>query len=302
MERQKISCADPPDVVCVGQAVVDCITRGIRENTPVPGRTQADSISLNTGGDAVNESFALADMGIRAALVCVVGKDPAGRFILDEAAKRGVMTDRITVSGTLATPVANMFVKEDGSRRSITGRAASLPGYAPDPALLVGAKVVSLASLFRAPLEDADTIRALIRRAHEQGAVICADTKLPTFAGIGPEAIEDVLPLIDYLFPNETEAAWYTGESTFEKMGQRLLAYGVRHVVIKTGPEGLYACSREECFALPAVPVQAVDTTGAGDNLVAGFISGILRGESFRACCDRGLRRAALSIGHLGAN
>ena len=40
----------------------------------------------------------------------------------------------------------------------------------------------------------------------------------------------------------------------------------------------------------------------AGDNLVAGFISGILRGESFRACCERGLRRAALSIGHLGAN
>ena len=52
---------------------------------------------------------------------------------------------------------------------------------------------------------------------------------------------------------------------------------------------------------LPALKVPVVDTTGAGDNLVAGFMDGLLRGADFRECCEAGLEAAALSIQHLGA-
>ena len=119
------------------------------------------------------------------------------------------------------------------------------------------------------------------------------------------EELEPVLPMIDYLFPNETEAAFLTGmseeEADYEGMAERLLAKGIGHVVIKAGEKGCYAASPEDHFSIPALEVPVVDTTGAGDNLVAGFMDALLRGQSFRECCEAGIRTAADSVQHLGA-
>lgn len=122
----------PAEVVCIGQAVVDCITRGVEGDPLGMGKTRAQSITLNLGGDAVNESFVLSSMGHKAALVCAVGNDLAGRFVMDEAVRRGLLTQGIEMTEGLVTPVANMFVKQDGSRSSVTSAASLLPGYVPD--------------------------------------------------------------------------------------------------------------------------------------------------------------------------
>ena len=291
-----------PEVICVGQAVVDCITRGMEEDPNGNGKVRAKSITLNLGGDAVNESFALLEMGRSAGLVCAVGKDLAGSSILSEAAGRGVDVTGVTVSEDLVTPVADILVKMDGSRSSVTSAASTLPGYRPDPAALRGARAVSLASLFRAPLDSADTIRELAAAAKREGALLFADTKIPTFRMMDLEQIADVLPLIDCIFPNETEAAYFSGKHTFPEMADVFLSMGVRRVVIKAGPEGCYAACPEERFSIPALPVPVIDTTGAGDNLVAGYIHASLDGASFREACEAGIASAARSIQHLGAS
>ena len=289
-------------VVCIGQAVVDCITRGVEGDPLGMGKTRAQSITLNLGGDAVNESFVLSSMGRRAALVCAVGDDLAGRFVANEAARRGLETGGVTVVRGLVTPVANMFVKLDGSRSSVTSAASLLPGYTPDPEyvrsiVMNGAKIVSFASLFRAPLDQPDVVCSMVRAAHESGAIVCADTKIPTFRSMSLRDLEPVLPMIDYFFPNDTEAAFLTGiDGNYEEMAGALIDKGIRHVVIKAGEQGIFAADAEsgECFMLPALKVPVVDTTGAGDNLVAGFMDGLLRGADFRGCCEAGLE-------HLGA-
>ena len=296
-------------VVCIGQAVVDCITRGVEGDPLGMGKTRAQSITLNLGGDAVNESFVLSSMGRRAALVCAVGDDLAGRFVANEAARRGLETGGVTVVRGLVTPVANMFVKLDGSRSSVTSAASLLPGYTPDPEyvrsiVMNGAKIVSFASLFRAPLDQPAVVCSMVRAAHESGAIVCADTKIPTFRSMSLRDLEPVLPMIDYFFPNDTEAAFLTGiDGNYEEMAGALIDKGIRHVVIKAGEQGIFAADAEsgECFMLPALKVPVVDTKGAGDNLVAGFMDGLLRGADFRGCCEAGLEAAALSIQHLGA-
>ena len=273
------------------------------------GKTRAQSITLNLGGDAVNESFVLSSMCRRAALVCAVGDDLAGRFVANEAARRGLETGGVTVVRGLVTPVANMFVKLDGSRSSVTSAASLLPGYTPDPEyvrsiVMNGAKIVSFASLFRAPLDQPDVVCSMVRAAHESGAIVCADTKIPTFRSMSLRDLEPVLPMIDYFFPNDTEAAFLTGiDGNYEEMAGALIDKGICHVVIKAGEQGIFAADAEsgECFMLPALKVPVVDTTGAGDNLVAGFMDGLLRGADFRGCCEAGLEAAALSIQHLGA-
>ena len=143
-----------------------------------------------------------------------------------------------------------------------------------------------------------------MRAAHESGAIVCADTKIPTFRSMSLSDLAPVLPMIDYIFPNDTEAAFLTGvDSSYEEMAAALLRMGVGHVVIKAGEQGIYAADGEsgERFMLPALQVPVVDTTGAGDNLVAGFIDGLLRGLGFRECCEAGILAAAKSIQHLGA-
>ncbi len=322
-----------PEVLCLGQAVVDCITRRPSDDPHGAGKRIAESITLHVGGDAINEAAALTGMGRRAALICAVGADAAGRLILEDAKREGVDTAGVKIVPGMSTPVANIIVGQDGSRSSVSSQASRLPGYVPDLGPYAGdgtafeeagaaleiagaaegaeasagaslgrPRILSLASLFRAPLDDPEVIMHLVTEARQQGMMVCADTKLPTFRRLGLQDIAAVLPMIDFLFPNEEEAMYYTGGTSAEAAAEVLLSMGIRHVVIKCGAKGCYAACEEGRFALPAVPVRAVDTTGAGDNFVAGFLNALLDGQPFRACCEAGIQAAARSIVHAGGH
>ena len=289
------------EVVCIGQAVIDCITRGREEDSFQKNVYRAESITLSTGGDAANEAFNLAAMGRKVRLVCGLGEDTAGMLMLDEAKRRGVDTSFITVSPTLQTPVANLMVNRDGSRSSVNSRATMLGDYAPAEDVVKGAKIVSLASLFRAPLDKKEVIEALVRSAKAEGAVVCADTKLPTYRKLCLEDLKDILPLIDYMFPNENEGAYYTGETRLMEMAEKIRSYGVKNVVIKAGEKGCAACGEKEQFFMDSLPVKAVDSSGAGDSFVSGFLSALLDGKGFRECCAAGTKYAADCVQRVGA-
>ena len=96
-------------------------------------------------------------------------------------------------------------------------------------------------------------------------------------------------------FPNEREAAYYTGftgreltEDDFFEMTEIFRGSGIKNVIIKAGADGCYVNGQEGRFHLPALPVEVVDSTGAGDNFIAGFASELLRGSS----CEDALRFA----------
>ena len=74
------------------------------------------------------------------------------------------------------------------------------------------------------------------------------------------------------------EARYYTGKADADAMAETLLAWGVRHVIIKLGAKGCLLKTPKKTIRLPGYAVSAVDTTGAGDNFAAGFASEILRG------------------------
>lgn len=308
---------EKPEVLCIGQAVIDCIIRGQEPDRHKENVYRAEKIELHVGGDAVNESIALAGLGHRAAILCGVGADLGGGILRAELERRGVDTSRVTVKEDLTTPIAQLVVHRDGGRHSINSRATLLEGYFPSlsRADLEGAKIVSLASLFRAPLDQADTVRRLVLASKEAGAVVSADTKLPTFREMKMEELADIWPLVDFIFPNEKEAAYYTGfmpsgssartepsPEGFWEMARVLRGYGIRNVIIKAGADGCYVDGEEGAFHLPALPVEVVDSTGAGDNFVAGFLSGVLEGENLMDCAKKGRECAARSLLKMGAN
>ena len=293
-----------PEVICVGQMVVDCITRNRRITSTRKNVYTADGISLNPGGDALNEAINLTRLGHRVRLVGALGQDAAGHLLLDVIRRHQISPEGIVVDDSVTTPVANIMVYENGERESTNSPATLLGSFQVDASIVegVGARVLSLASLFRAPLDRPETVINLIRQAKSQGMIVCADTKLPTFRKINLSDLEEVLPLIDYIFPNENEAGSMTGETDFERMTERLSDRGIRNVIIKAGLQGCFVRDAEGHFThIPALPVTAIDSTGAGDSFVAGFISGLLRDQPIEECCRLGTECAAECVQRQGA-
>ncbi len=267
------------DVICIGMALADVIIRGFNP-TPVSASGYiAESASLNPGGEAVNEAVAAAKLGLKTGIRCALGNDAAGEMVLNELRKHGVDTG--IVARTPVTPVTTMFVREDGSRQSITNQAHRY-NFHPEMelSLLSGARALILGSLFRAPFDDPDVIHAVVSGAKAGGQLVVADTKIPNFRFLALEDIRDSLALIDYITPNEDEARHFTGKDEPEEMADVFLDYGVRNAVIKLGSKGCLLKNRELSLRLPAERVRAVDATGAGDNFAAGLVSEILRGSA----------------------
>ena len=265
------------DLICIGMALVDSIIRGFDPKPVSASGYLAETGTLNAGGEAVNEAAAASKLGLKTGILCALGNDPAGEIVLKELEKNGV--DTSSVVRTAATPVTTMFVREDGTRQSITNQAHRFNFHPEkDPALFTEARAVILGSLFRAPFDDPAVIHAVVSSAKGAGEMVIADTKLPNFRFLTLEDIREALPLIDYITPNEDEARHFTGEDDPGKMAGVFLSYGVKNVIIKLGSKGCILKNKEMTLRIPACPVHAVDATGAGDNFAAGFVSEILRG------------------------
>ena len=267
------------DLICIGMALVDSIIRGFNPEPVSASGYVAESGSLNAGGEAVNAAIAAAKLGLNTGILCALGNDAAGEIVLNELRRNGVDTRPVVRSG--ATPVTTMFVRADGTRKSITNQAHR-HNFHPEktPILFTDARAILLGSLFRAPFDDPAVVSAMVSAAKAAGQLVFADTKLPNFSSVTLEDLRDALPKIDWITPNADEARFFTGKEEPEDMADAFLEYGVQNVIIKLGSEGCLLKNRDTTLRLPAFSVQAVDATGAGDNFAAGFISEILRGAS----------------------
>ena len=272
------------DLICVGMALVDSIIKGFDPKPVSASGYRAASGSLNVGGEAVNEAMAAVKLGLKTAILCGLGEDGAGDMVLDALRRSGVDTSLVVRSAEHPTPVTTMFVRDDGSRQSITN-ASHTYNFHPERSCagLGKARALILGSLFRAPFDDVDVIRAVLTSAKEQGLLVIADTKLPNFRFLTLGDLADLLPMIDYITPNEDEARYYSGREAPEEMARVFLDYGVKNVIVKLGPKGCYYQGEEGHFSLPPCEIHAVDATGAGDNFVAGFACELLRGSGTEA-------------------
>ena len=269
------------DLICIGTALVDSIIRGFDPEPISASGYRAASGSLHVGGEAVNEAMAAAKLGLKTGILCSLGEDEAGEMVVRALRRCGVDTSRILRAKDHPTPVTTMFVRADGTRKSVTNGAHRYNFHPErDAARFADARALILGSLFRAPFDDPEIVLAVLRAARAAGQIVFADTKLPNFRFLTLDDLRGALPLIDYLTPNEDEARYYSGKEDPDAMADVFLGYGVKNVVIKLGGKGCFFKNAEESILLPACDVLTVDATGAGDNFIAGFASELLRGAS----------------------
>lgn len=289
------------EVLCIGFCCVDVLIRGFGEIDRSREGIPAEKITMWIGGDAMNEAYVLKHLGNRVKLLTGLADDGAAKFIravLDEAGIDYSLSYQMQDSDTtIACPV----VFQDAERSIINAGLSDSLRFMIDPATMPKARVVSLASLFMPPLDKPQQVLEVARQAKANGSIVCADM-MWTEGVSNLETFREVWQYIDYFFPNEDEAAKLTGKDDPEEMAKTLLDYGVGCVVIKVGKQGCLATNRKGAILVPPYLVKAKDTTGAGDNFAAGFITGLMDGQDLKNCCRYANAAASIAIQFDGAS
>lgn len=236
--------------------------------------------SLSFGGAESNVAIALARLGVRTTWVSLLGVDPLGDLIVRELRAEGVGVHAPRRPGR---PTGLMHKH----RRTTTlatvsfwraGSAASelAPDDVPDE-LLSTADIVHLTGILAGLGADSlDCAEDTARRARAVGAAVSFDVNHREAIWRGRDARAAYLRLAataDLLFAGEEEAALLVGDGTPAEMAERLRELGPREVIIKRGSEGAFAFDGNDRRNEPAVTVDVVDTVGAGDAFVAGYLS-----------------------------
>ena len=257
-----------------------------------------------SGGSAANTLAGASMLGLQCAFVGQVCDDQLGEVFRHDMRATGIDFDTPALEGEPPTGRCLIFVTPDGERTMNTflGAGQFLPAEALDEELIASGAILYLEGYLWDPEEPRKAMRRAIEVAREAGRKV-AFTASESFVidrhGDDFRAmIED--GVIDILFVNETELATLTGEQDFEA-GVAALAGKVRVLVATKGENGAIAIADGQRAEVAAEPVdKVVDTTGAGDQFAAGFLSGHAKGEPLEACLKRGAIAAAEVISHYG--
>ena len=293
------------DITVIGAAIVDVLAGPVDESTISSGSQPMKTIRMSFGGDALNEAVVLSRLGKRAGLVTKVGADEAGRRVLDYLRENGLSADTAVVEAGLATGINIVLFNESGERSFLTNPQGSLRKLSEkdvEPFLDGAADLVSFASMFVSPLLDIPAMGRIFRKIKSKpGRILAVDTtKAKNRESL--QDIKDLLPYIDFFFPNEEEIALLTGEKDPYKNAELLYEAGVSCVAIKRGKLGCLLRYEEGTFHIPACRVEhCLDTTGAGDGFAAGFLWGISEGLPPAECARFACAAASCSVEKVGA-
>lgn len=281
-----------PAIAVVGSLNIDLIAYAQR--VPGAGETvMGDRFVMGFGGKGANQAVMAARLGARVSMVGALGDDVYAAMTFDNLARQGVDAAHVArVAGS--SGVAPIWVEPDGTNRIIVVGGAN---DAVDPA--VAAEAVRSMRRLDAVIGQLEIPQAVTTAAFQAARARGAITILNPAPAAPLSA--DLLAASDWLIPNEHELAILAGSGPIDpgddaaftafasKVGCRLVVtLGARGAAV-VGVDG-------SVTRVPAVPVQAVDTTGAGDAFVGAFGYGLAAGFDEEAAVRLGIACASDSV------
>ncbi|MFD0350322.1 sugar kinase [Kitasatospora aburaviensis] len=294
---------DGPTAVCVGESMAVLLP-----DRPGPLES-VEGFRLSVGGAESNVAAALAALGVSSAWISRVGDDGFGRRLLAELAARGVDVSAVAVDRHRPT---GLYLKEvggsTGSRHDLgpgrsrlhyhrRGSAASAlsPALLDDPAaarLLAGARLLHLSGITAALSDDCLALLRALLADRRPGRLVSFDLnwRPALWRERDPAVLPPLLNACDLLLlgADEAEEAFGTGDA--QALRRRFLP---ATLVVKDAARTVTAVDRDgTAVTEPALAVEVVEATGAGDAFAAGYLAATLRGLD---------RRRRLRLGHLSA-
>jgi fructokinase len=265
--------------VVVGEALVDLV-----------GQRGGRTLAVHPGGSPANVALGLARLGAAVTLKTRLGRDAFGELIRSHLQASGVTVDGGPADGvstslaiaTLAAGIASYDFRIEWD----PGPLAPLP---------VETRCLHTGSLATVLPPGADRVVDLVEREHERRRVtITYDPNVrPALMGDAERArrdIEHLVALSDVVKVSDEDLHWLYPDRSDEDVARDWLASGPALVVVTRGGAGVFAVSASLELRRPAVPIDLVDTVGAGDSFTSGLLDGLRRAELIGAA-----RRDALA-------
>lgn len=253
------------DVLCVGHASYDLVFSVAKHPEP-DEKTSARLFAGCGGGPAANAAVTVAKLGYRSAFVGYLGNDLYGQQHFQELTALGVATSFV-VRGKWPTPLSAILVKPDG-RRSVVNYRGETPLLQALPERLTDCRPgVILFDGHEPLLSD-----RLLRLAADNGASTVLD------AGSVHRGTRELVSRVDHVVASEKFAADFTG-CRDPRAALSRLADVAACVVITRGEKGLVWKNRDGSGGLGSFPLEAIDTTGAGDAFHGAYAAGLAAGK-----------------------
>ena len=285
-------------IIVVGSVNTDMVANA--STLPSAGETvMGTDFFISAGGKGGNQAVAAARLGANVTMVGNLGTDALGDQAIERLKKENINCEQVTRDSEQASGVALISVNQWGENQIVVvpGANAALSTEHVENAF----SNITEGSIILLQLEIP---LASVARAIELG--IKNDCRIildPAPAqALSPSLLENVF----LLTPNETEAEILsgikvTGENSAKEAASALLELGVDNLAITLGSGGVLVASKNEYRLIPAIEVEAIDTTGAGDCFNGSLASELAKGNELSQSIEFACRVASISVTRVGA-
>jgi ribokinase len=267
---------------------------------PAVGETiLGEDFIMTPGGKGANQAVAAAKLGAEVYFVAKLGDDVFSEQSLANFTKEAVNTEYVTRTKEVPSGVALITVDRAGDNVIVVAPGANRK-LSPDDVEKAQSAIASSGAVVAQLEVPLETVEFAARLANGAGVPFILD---PAPAQqLGPELLE----MVDVLTPNETEAQILTGievtnEDSTRKAAENLLERGVKAVILTMGSTGFLLASSDVSEFVPAIRVDAVDATAAGDAFTGSLVVGLARGKTLADAAFFANHVAALSVTKMGA-
>jgi ribokinase len=286
-------------ITVIGSFVADLTAR--TPHMPRPGETVLGlSFKLGPGGKGGNQATAAARAGSHVNFITKLGDDEFGNMAVKSLGADGINLDHTIITKEYPTGAALILVDDHGENMIVVTLGAS--GMITRDEVLSAGDLIKKSSLVVIQLETSNEANiAAVELAHS--------CKIPVLFNPAPYKTDyprEILPMVTFITPNETEAGYMAGveitsEDTALAAAQKIKEMGVEKVIITLGKRGclLYNNKDAYCF-IPAFKVDVADTTGAGDAFNGGFAHALDSGMDINQAVRFASAAAGLSVTRFG--
>lgn len=273
------------------------------DHTPVVGETiLSDQMQLIPGGKGANQACAAGKLGVDVALLGAVGRDSYGEIQKKSLREAGVDVSKLVCREDSATGIAMITVNSEGDNCIVVVSGANSTLSPED--IDNNRKLLEECDVVIFQLEiPLDTVCYAAKLAKELGKTVILDP-----APVPKEFPEELYQYVDVIKPNETEMAMLMGISDTEieehlpEAASELRARGVKNVVVTLGGKGIFIDSEElGVCRIPAMKVDAIDTTAAGDSFTAALAAKLMEGKNLKEAAEFANCVSAIVVTRKGA-
>lgn len=282
----------------IGASCIDLLVSYVDIDKFFSGTYKVDNIKASYGGDALNQSIVLNKLNDDVRLITIVGDDTYGKDIISFLNNKNINYNNNIIQKDIETYISLVFIQNNGERLFVGNKNGSVRKLDLNHIEIdEDCEIVSFGSLFISNELNDEKLTKLFKEIKDRNIKLFVDCSNPK----NNESVFNLncLKYIDYLFMNLKEARALTNLNNIDEIYDLFIENGVKNLIIKCDKDGAYYNHKY----YPAIKLdKVIDTTGAGDSFVSGFIHSIANNSSIEQAIEFGNKLGNYACRHIGSN